>query len=290
MRKRILQGASALLLSFGLIGCNPFTTNLYSSFDKYKMPDLGDVDEVLGAADDPAFYDNLEDDPEAKQEVLDTLEESYSDPAVDDETRQQAALVAVDVHLKTSDTADTLNSFNDLISDAVNGEEVFDADSDGPEALFKSLFGDPPYPDGTSATASARVNYKAGVKVQLEAFLGAIGPLEAYGDNLKAGIPAPPGANPGDMATKALMAGLTRFIAYSLGTNPDPIEDDDVDALADYLADPSPTASLTYVRQPAVPPGEDEVEFYLKDPTDSTNDALVYVVNDGLDLSSLLDN
>ncbi len=302
MKKTFIGGISAVLLLMLLTGCNPFTTNIYASFDTYKMPDLGDVDEVLDAADDPDFYENLADDPEAKQEVLDTLEETYNDPDEDEETRQEAALMAADVYLKTADTDETLDNFNDLISDAANGEDVFDSEGgDGPDILFKSLFGDPPYAAGTPATDPAYVAYRALVEVQLDAFLKAIPALEVYGNNVNSGIPVPPDSNAGDTATKALMAGLTRYLTYMLDADGDNssasdagyvsgIEAGDVDLLADFLADPEPGATLDgqYNRELSVPDGVDEIEFFLTDPVDD-DPGIYYAVNAGLDISSLMD-
>ncbi len=299
MNRRIFHFTVILLVILFMAGCNPFTTNIYSGFDKYKMPDLGDVDDVLSAAHDASFYENLEDDEDAKAEVLETLEDTYNDPDVDDETRQEAALMAVDVHLKTSNTEDTMTNFNDLISDAANGEEVYDED-DGPEILFKSLFGDPPYPEGTPVTDSKRVDYTANVRVQLQAFLYSVEPLEAYGAILKSGAPAPPDTNRGDTSTKALMSGLVRFICYSLDSDNDNsgsgeyvagIEEGDLDTMAYFLADPDPEASLEdeYNREPEQPEDEDdEIKFYLSDPV-TGDDGLYYAANDGLNLKELMD-
>ena len=176
--------------------------------------------------------------------------------------------------------------------------------------FFKSLFGYPPYGTDTVATNTAWIAYQATVKVQLEAFILAVEPLEAYGALLDSGAPTPPETNSGDTSTKALMAGLVRFIAFSLdidsgletGISADGyvsgIEEDDIDALAYFIADPDPDVSLAsgsgyiyeYSRVPTLPVGEEDgVEFYLKDPTDVSNDYLLQVVNDGLDISELLD-
>ena len=302
MKKSFAGGFSALLLMLLLNGCNPFTTNIYSGIDKYKMPDLDDVDEVLDAANDPDFYENLKDDPKAKEKVLETLEDTYNDPDEDEETRQVAALMAADVHLKTSDTEDTLDNFNDLISDAANGEEIYDSDSgDGPEVLFKSLFGDPPYPVGTSTTSSSYISYKKLVTTQLNGFLLAIPALQAYGNNVNAGFPIPPDANAGDTATKALMAGLTRYISFMLDVDGDNssvsdagyvsgIESADVDRLAVYLANPDSDANLEgqYRRELTVPDDVDEIEYFLTDPV-SGDKGIYYAVNAGLDINSLMD-
>ncbi len=302
MIKRTAGGLAALLLMLLLSGCNPFTTNIYSGIDEYRMPDLDDVDEVLDAANDPDFYDNLKDDPKAKQKVLETLEETYNDPDEDEETRQEAAIMAADVHLKTSDTEETLDNFNDLISDAVNGEEIYDPDSgDGPEVLFKSLFGDPPYPVGTSTTSSSYISYKALVVTQLNGFLLAVPALQVYGNNVNAGFPIPPDSNAGDTATKALMAGLTRYISYMLDVDGDNstvsdagyvsgIEAADVERLAVYLANPDPAATLEgqYKRELTVPDGIDEIEYFLTDPV-SGDKGIYYAVNAGLDINSLMD-
>ncbi|OQY35440.1 MAG: hypothetical protein B6241_00620 [Spirochaetaceae bacterium 4572_59] len=292
-----------LLILFSLAGCNPFLTNIYSGIDKYKMPDLGDVDDIIDSSKDDAFYDKLEDDPAAKAEVLETLKDAYQDESADDETRQEAALMAADVHLKTSNTEDVMDNFNDLVGDATtmdndDFEEAYNMDT--PEGLFKSLFGDPPYESGTPADDPARVAYHDIVWVQLEAFILAVEPLESYGLLIKAGAPKPPDVNAGDTATKALMAGLTRFITYSLDVDNDSssdtdyvsgIEAEDINKMAYYLADPD-DVPLVYNRQPENTSDEEDVNFYLRDPVDPTgvdSDGLYYAVNDGLDISKLLD-
>lgn len=303
MAKKILPISVLVLVLLLLTGCNPFLTNIYSGIDKYKMPDLGDVDDLLDASDDDAFYDKLEDDPEAKEEVLETLEETYTDDSVDDETRQEAALMAADVHLKTSNTEDVMDNFNDLVSDAASMDDSEFKDSynmDTPEGLFKSLFGDPPYESGTAVNDPDRVAYYNIVWVQLEAFILAVEPLESYGLLLKAGAPTPPDVNAGDTATKALMAGLTRFITYSLDVDGDSstessyisgIEKEDIDKMAYYLADPD-DVPLVYNRQPENSSDEEDVNFYLRDPVDPAgedSDGLYHAVNAGLDIGSLLD-
>ena len=139
MRKGLFQGLTLVFVLLFLTGCNPFTTNIFSGIDEYVMPDLGDVDELLGSADDPAFYDNLKDDSSKKDKVLSTLTDSYTDTSVDDETRMESALMAADVHLKTSGTEDTMDNFNQLISDAASMETAeFEStySMDGAEGVF----------------------------------------------------------------------------------------------------------------------------------------------------------
>lgn len=303
MAKKILHVSILVLGLFLLSSCNPFLTNIYSSIDKYKMPDLGNVDDLLDSVNDDAFYDNLEDDPDAKAEVLETLKDSYTDESEDDETRQEAAVMAADVYLKTSNTEDVLDNFNDLVSDAASMDDgEFEAayNMDTPEGLFKSLFGNPPYESGTTVDDPDRVAYYNLVWAQLEAFILAVEPLESYGLLLKAGAPTPPDVNTGDTATKALMAGLTRFITFSLDSDSDGssdtdyvsgIEAEDINKMAYYLADPD-DVPLVYNRQPVNGTDEEDVNFYLRDPVDPAgedSDGLYYAVNAGLDIGSLLD-
>jgi len=224
----MLPGLILVLLVL-LSGCNPFTTNLYSGIDKFKNPDLTDADALLDAADEPQFYENLKDDPAAKQQVLDTLQDVLDDPDATEETKQEAALMMTDVHLKTSETQETMSNLNTVVSDAVDGNVTFDAADGGPEVFFRTLFGEPPATSVMSFT-----EYKALVTLQLNGFLGAVESLEAYGEGIQAGYPIPD-VNHGDNATKALMSGMTRTLVYYISASSQAAK---VDLLATYLATP----------------------------------------------------
>ena len=301
MKTRAMGGILAGVLLFVLSGCNPFTTNIFSSIDPYQMPDLGDAGEILDAANDPDFYENLSEDETAKQEVLDTLQDVLDDPNADDETKQEVALVMADVFLKTADTDETLDNFNDLISEAANDSSAMEEKvSGGPDILFKSLFGDPPYGADTAITDPARVAYTELVSTQLEAFLLCIPSLEIYGNYYNQGI-VPIDSNAGDTATKALMAGLTRYLCYMLDSDNDNstasadgyvsgIEAGDIITLAAFLADPAEDATLDgqYNRELTVPDDVDEIEYFLTDPIDGDK-GIYYAVNAGLDISALMD-
>ncbi|MDC7235530.1 MAG: hypothetical protein PQJ58_20055 [Spirochaetales bacterium] len=279
MRKRMLPGLALVLLVL-LSSCNPFTTNLYSGIDKFKNPDLTDASALLDASDEPQFYENLKNDPAAKQQVLETLQEVLDDPNADDQTKQEAALMMTDVHLKTSDTEETMSNLNSVVSDAVSGEDVFagSGEDDGPEVFFRSLFGEPPA--GVPFT-----EYKAQVVIQLNAFLSAAVPLQQYGETLEVTGTSPPGTNDGDNATKALMAGMTRTLVYYIDSSKQ------VDDLAAYLATPSnpdgsaPARQFDYKNEM---PDYNGPEDMLKDPADPDNpskDGLVEVVTfGGIDL------
>jgi len=226
MSKKVLQGLLLSLL-FILTSCNPFTTNLYSGIDKFKNPDLSDADALLSVSDEPQFYENLKDDPEAKAQVLETLQELLDDPDASEEKKQEAALMITDVYLKTTETDEIMSNLNTVVGDAVDGEVDFDSGDGGPEVFFRTLFGEPPSPKSAS--------YKELVIMQLGGFLGAVEALEAYGENLQAGYPVPKDVNHGDNATKALMSGMTRSLVYYIDATPQSAR---INLLADYLATP----------------------------------------------------
>ena len=274
MKKNFLPVLIPVLLMV-LSGCNPFTTNVFSSFDSYDMPSLTDSDELISARNDDQFYENLSD--EEKTVVLDTLEDVYSDSSEDVEDRQYAAVMAADVHLKTSNTEDVMESLNSVVADAASGEEVYsEEDGDQPEVFFRTLFGEPP-------TDISKAVYKAQVLVQLNAFYDAAAPLEAYGETREAGAPIPPDINAGDTATKALMAGNTRAIVY-YQDSVTPMDD-----LADYLATPKDSggnlpAGLSYVG--TMPDFDQPTDILVNPDTGSTG--LKTVVNDGIDIDDLM--
>jgi len=279
MSKRVFQGFLLILL-FMMAGCNPFTTNLYSGIDQYKNPSLTDANALLDASDEPQFYESLKNDPDAKAQVLQTLADVYNDPAADHEKQQEAALMAASVHLKTSDTEEVMSNLNSLVGDAVSGEEVYKGDTsgDGPEVFFRTVFGEPP-----ASSVMSFSDYKALVKIRLTAFKEAAKPLEVYGETRDAGVPIPSTLNKGDTATKALMAGMTRTIIYYLGGT------DPIDTLADYLATPKDSSGnlppgLTYATEPGSFDGPTDM---LVNPVTGSK-GLVTVVNDGLDIDSLL--
>ena len=283
MSKKLMPGMILVLLVV-LSGCNPFTTNLYSGIDNFKNPDLSSADDVLDASDEPQFYENLKDDPAAKQQVLDTLQDVLDDPDADSEQQQEAALMIADVHLKTSDTSDTMSNLNSLVGDAVSGEEVFNSDGDGPEVFFRAIFGEPP-------AGVPKATYKAGVIIQLNAFLSAAEPLQYYGETLEVTGASPPGTNDGDNATKALMAGMTRTLVYYINAGTTAAK---VDILAEYLATPkNADGTVPYSIDYGVDgiPDYDGPSDMLADPADPSNpdkDGLKEVVAfGGLDLDAL---
>ncbi|MBF9015691.1 hypothetical protein [Oceanispirochaeta sp. M2] len=285
MNKRMLPGL-VLVLLIVLSGCNTFTTNLYSGIDNFKNPDLTNADDLLDAADEPQFYENLKNDPAAKAQVLETLQSVLDDPDASDEKKQEAALMMTDVHLKTTNTEDTMSNLNSLVGDAVSGEDVFEGSGDGPETFFRAIFGEPP-------AAISFADYKAAVTIQLNGFLAAAEPLQHYGETLEVTGTSPPGTNDGDNATKALMAGMTRTLVYYIDASTEAAR---VDILASYLATPkNPDGSIpytiTYREGEGGIPDFNGPSDMLVDPADPTNpdkDGLVEVVAfGGLDLDSL---
>jgi hypothetical protein len=280
MTKRMLPGLILALLVV-LSSCNPFTTNLYSSFDKFKNPDLSDANELLDASDEPQFYENLKDDPDAKAQVLDTLQDVLDDADASDTKKQEAALMMMDVHLKTSETEETLTSMNSLIVDAMSGEVDLESAGSGPEAIFRTIFGEPPSPYSST--------YKALVVMQLTAFNEAAAPLEAYGDIIQVTGQSPPGTNDGDNATKALMAGMTRTLVHYIDAGTKAAK---INILAEYLSTPKdPDGTVPYTITYDDPLNAlDAIEGpsdMLLNP-DTGGDGLVTVVELAIDLDSFL--
>jgi hypothetical protein len=284
--KRSLTGLILVLL-FILGSCNPFTTNLYSSFDVFENPDLTDANAVLEASDEPQFYENLANDPEAKAQVLETLAEVYNDPDASDEKQQEAALMSADVYLKTSDTQAVMSNLNSLVSDAVSGEDVFsgESESDGPEVFYRSIFGEPP-------TDVAKASYKAAVIIRLTAFRDSAVPLQVYGEKLEETNSSPPDTNDGDNATKALMAGMTRTLLYYIDES---TAEDKLDILAEYLSTPEDSdgnvlPAITYVGGMPEYDGPNDMLLDPDDPTNPAKDGLQTVVSfGGLDLDSFFE-
>lgn len=278
MTKKMLP-VMILALLMVLSSCNPFTTNLYSSFDKFKNPDLSDANELLDAADEPQFYENLKDDPDAKAQVLDTLQDVLDDSSASDEKKQEAALMMMDVHLKTSDTEEVLVNLNSVVVDAMSGEVEMDG-ADGPETIFRTIFGEPPSPYSSA--------YKALVVIQLSAFLEAAEPLEEYGEILQVTGSSPPGTNDGDNATKALMAGMTRTLVYYIDAGTTAAK---IAILAEYLATPkaadgSVPYTITYDDPGSALDAIEGPADMLVDPANPTEDGLVTVVELAIDLDS----
>jgi hypothetical protein len=283
VRKSLYPGLFLALL-FVLSSCNPFTTNIYSGLDKFKNPDLTDANALLDSSDEPQFYENLKDDPEAKALVLKTLAEVYNDPTAPDEKQQEAALMAADVYLKTSDTEDVMSNLNSLVGDAVSGEDVFSGDTgdDGPEVFFRAIFGEPP-------VGVPQATYKATVVIQLAAFRESAEPLQIYGEKLEETGVSPPGTIDGDNATKALMAGMTRTLMHYIDAGTPAAK---LDILATYLSTPKDVdgnvPGISYVSGMPDYDGPNDMLVDPADPGNTDKDGLQTVVSfGGLDLDSL---
>ncbi len=223
MKKKLVLGQSLLLLVL-LVSCNPFSMNIFSGIDNMEMPDLTSTSDLLSVADEPQFYENLSNDPDAKAQVISTLEDAMYN-STDTTTQQEAALMLADVHLKTSGSDETLSNLNSVIGDALDGEEVFDPDN--PETLLDAIFDD---------SLS-----QAEIAEQLQAFYDAATALETYGNTLEDNDP-PNDTNSGDAATKALISGAAKFIIDSGNT---------VDDVAAYVATGSPALTVGAVTDPS---------------------------------------
>jgi hypothetical protein len=275
MKKSLLSG---LLLTVLFISgsCNPFTANVYSSFDKYKNPDLTDPAALLDAANEPQFYEFLMNDPEAREQVIDTLQGILDDANATDLSKLVAALMISNTYLKTSDTSNIMDNLNSLAQDAISGDIPLSGVDGGPELVFRLAFGEPP-------DSLSKEEYKVVVLTQLNAFLSAAEPLQAYGEILEVTEDSPPGTNDRDNATKALLAGRTRTMAYYIDA---PTTAESLNILAEYLATPRDAdGGIPYkITYSPFSPIFGGLEDMLEDPADSENpkkNGLKKVVNFG---------
>lgn len=252
-----------ILILFTFLGaCNPFDMNIYSSVDKMKMPDFGDGDELLFEAGQPQLYEYLKNHPGDKDKALKTLENMYKGSA-GTETQQKAALMAADVHMKTSGADEVVENLNNVIQDSVDGKAVYEKNK--PEAFIKKLFGEKP--SGMSDS-----EYKDKVKKQLKAFQEAAAPLNAYGKTLDSSS-APEGINKGDVAIKAVLAGAASAVLKHVDSD----NDKAIEKLADYLVNPA--GGLSY----KTAPNFDSPSDILKD----GNEGILKVVNNFTDIDDL---
>ncbi len=271
----------ALALFILLGSCNPFEMNLYSSFDKMDMPNFNDGDALLDSSSQKQLYKHLKENPSDKNAALKALGKLYgANSTADTKTQQKAAIMATDVMLKTSGADEVLENLNNVANDAINGKEIYDPDK-GPEDFVKTLFGEKP--SNMSQTA-----YKEKIKEQLKAFNDAAGPLNSYGNNLKNGEPISEDTNVGDLAIKAVMAGVTNTIIENMkDTNEegDSLSDDEkLEKLAEYLAAPEESQMEIDYKEDYKQP--DKPSDILKD---GGNAGLLKVVNDFKDIDELFE-
>jgi hypothetical protein len=253
----VLVVAAALVLS----GCpNMFTMNLFAGLsgpqkpDVTKLREMPEEDAIQQLSEDatsPQFYENLENDEDqggtAKEELLGYLGEVYSDDddddgdgvgGVDTPEEQKAALLAADVHLKTTDgdkvvdnvvsTVLTLMDEGSAEDDGEHGDG--DATDGGTEEdpvkqaqdVMKSLFqnedGTDPSPEDFTKT--------------LDALAKAADAYKAFGSSLKQDPDtgewnAPEGTNLGSVAQSAMVS-----VAADAAVK---LVDDDPQVLYDFI-------------------------------------------------------
>ncbi len=272
--RRILTGLSASAALFMLFaGCeNPFTGNVFSTFDEPDSPQSAAevtalvesggvealVDELANLSQSSAFYDELveqdlanPEEPSALDQILEELGAVYTnadgtpvvDPAPEDVPLiQQAALIAADIELNTSNGAEVVDSLVTaafgLIGDTGGGTEPAPGQSfesivsDMINASFGSLTGEE-FTETLSSLKNAAVAY--------EAFGGTVeGERDATTDEVIS-VTAPEDANIEAVAQNAAVAiVLTEIVVeYEAATGQTINSQEELTALATSAADTS---------------------------------------------------
>jgi hypothetical protein len=192
----------ALFLSY--FSCEAmFTRNIFDSMDNLDLSSMSTAEQASAILDDAdGSLASLTDDE--VDELLDDLEDLYSDESEDDSIRMQAAAAAADVELTNSGSDDTINNISDMVSDLISD----DLTVDDPGDILTSIFSD----------ESGAVLSVEEITEQLESMMEAIDALEAYGSVLGDDGDVPEGVDSTELAVTALVVGLVDIMITDDGT------------------------------------------------------------------------
>lgn len=200
--KQALRNVLTALFAVLLVGCaNIYESNLYKNFDgPPSASELanGSAEDIADAAESPQFFDELKDDPAAKEAIQNRLQEIYNDENASDSDRRTAAIVSGDIEMETTTGGEIVNNVVDVILEESDGE------FSDPGTFIRNTFPE-----------SVR-NDPVVLKAQIESFRTAADAYYAYGDGLTAeGVPE--GANSGEIAQRATVAILMDTLAGQAG-------------------------------------------------------------------------
>lgn len=206
---RVKTTVMAAGVVFALAGCAPLLEfNLFSGIDARPTPTADEYDSAEGLddlADDlssPAVVDAMT--PEVVAEIEQNLWETYLDDGVSGEDDQQAAIVYADLALKTSEGEALVNNIvQALLNETIDGS-VAD--------LLQQII--PPEALADPVVFEAMVNALLAAN---EAYLLLGASIDLDNDGVADdGATLPPGALPGDIAQKAIVAYTMRVMVDSI--------------------------------------------------------------------------
>lgn len=202
--KAALRGWALALLAVLFAGCaNIYESNLFENFDgPPNAAELanGSLEDIAEAAQSPKFFDELRDDPAAKEAIQNRLQEIYNDPAATDAEKRSAAIISGDVEMETTQGREIVNNVVDVILDESGG------DFSDPATFVRNTFPE-----------SVR-NDPVLLKAQIESFQTAAQAYYAYGTGLTEEN-VPDGANSGEIAQRATVAILMDELASQTSTD-----------------------------------------------------------------------
>lgn len=204
VRTLVLGVASMLVVT----ACAPmFEFNLFAGIDNPPAPSAADytgaegLDALAEDLDSPAVVEALAATPGLVQEILDSLDDYFTDgDGVAGDTDGQAAILYADLALKTTEG----ENFVDNIVDALLDGSLVTASNIG--ALIRSIV--PPEALASEETFTDMVAALLAVNDAYEA----LGTYVDGDDDGSATNPLPPGTAPGDIVQKAVVAYTMRFL------------------------------------------------------------------------------
>lgn len=224
--KAALRGWVMVVFTVLMAGCaNIYESNLFENFDgPPSAAELanGSLEDIADAAESPKFFEELRDDPDAKEAIQNRLQEIYNDPASSDADRKTAAIISGDVEMETTQGAEIVNNVVDVLLDESGGE------FSDPGTFIRNTFPE-----------SVR-NDPVLLKAQIESFRTAAAAYDVYGTGLTAET-EPEGANSGEIAQRATVAILMDTLATQAGSTDALAADIQADDYSGYT-DPTDTA------------------------------------------------
>jgi hypothetical protein len=228
--KAALRGWALAMIAVLVTGCaNIYESNLFENFDgPPSAAELanGSVEDIADAAESPQFFDELRNDPAAKEVIQDRLQEIYNDPASTEAEKKTAAIISGDVEMETTQGGEIVNNVADLLLGESGGE------FSDPGTFIRSTFPE-----------SVR-NDPVLLKAQIESFRTAAEAYYVYGTGLTEEN-VPEGANKGEIAQRATVAILMDTLALQSGFGGEADTDALVNAIVadDYLGYGDPTTA-----------------------------------------------
>lgn len=236
-------------VAFLLFGCDMLTTNIFSIFDRPRIPSIEDIaamedteliDTVEELVESDSFYQDIEQEiadtgtSETRTAIVDNLNEVIADPDADTADKQDAAVLVAEIELNTTAAGQVVDNFVGVAAGLIDGTIDTTNTDTFAQDIIEDVFAGTDITDETSFDEA------------LAGLLAAADAYTYYGESLDdtGEVVAPEGDNIGAIAQDAVVALLLDdVLANSTLTGDD---------LKAYVLDGTPLPTITITGDPLV--------------------------------------